>query len=119
MPILGYLIYAFFEFDAKYLRGELMVIHVVMFKFCEQNKNQNILEIKNKLESLKNEIETIVSLEVGIDVNRSERAYDMSLIVAFENEHDLKQYATHPKHLAVLDSIRRVVDESIVVDYLK
>jgi len=96
-----------------------MVVHMVVFKFLDKNKQQNILEIKNKLESLKKDIDTIVDLEAGIDINRSSRAYDMSLIVTFKTEDDLKQYAAHSKHLEVLEFIRSVTEQSVVVDYIK
>ncbi len=96
-----------------------MVVHMVMFKFLDKNKQQNILETKNKLESLKKDIDTIVDLDAGIDINRGSRAYDMGLIVTFKTEDDLKQYATHPKHLEVLEFIRNVTEQSVVVDYTK
>jgi len=31
----------------------------------------------------------------------------------------LKQYATHPKHLEVLEFIHSVTEQSVVVDYIK
>ncbi len=96
-----------------------MVVHMVMFKFLDKNKQQNILETKNKLESLKKYIDTIVDLEAGIDINRGSRAFDMSLIVTFKTEDNLKQYAAHPKHLEVLEFIHSVTKESVVVDYIK
>jgi len=96
-----------------------MVVHVVMFKFLDKNKQQNILEIKDKLEFLKKDIDTIVDLEIGIDINRGSRAYDMSLLATFKTEDDLKQYATHPKHLEVLEFIHSVTEQSVVVDYIK
>lgn len=95
-----------------------MIVHVVMFKFLDKNKQQNISDIKNKLQSLQKHIKTIVTLEVGVDINRSSRAYDMCLIVKFKTQEDLKCYAEHPKHLEVLESIRGAVEDSKVVDYL-
>ena len=56
-------------------------------------------------------------MEVGVDFNRSERAYDMSLYSTFDQRNDLNTYATHPAHLEVLAYIKEVVETTIVVDY--
>jgi len=94
-----------------------MIVHIVMFKFEEENKASNIAKVKADLEDLVNKIDVLKSMEVGIDFNQSPRAMDMSLYSTFENEEDLKAYATHQAHLDVLAIIREVTLESKVVDY--
>lgn len=94
-----------------------MIVHIVMFKFKEENKASNIEKVKTELENLVNKIDVLKSMEVGVDFNQSERAMDMSLYSTFENIEDLKAYATHQAHLDVLAIIREVTLESKVVDY--
>jgi len=94
-----------------------MIVHIVMFKFKEENKASNIVKVKAELEDLNNKIDVLKSMEVGIDFNQSPRAMDLSLYSTFENEEDLKAYATHQAHLDVLAIIREVTLESKVVDY--
>jgi len=94
-----------------------MIVHIVMFKFEEENKASNIAKVKADLEDLVNKIDVLKSMEVGIDFNQSPRAMDLSLYSTFENEEDLKAYATHQAHLDVLAIIREVTLESKVVDY--
>lgn len=96
-----------------------MIVHIVMFKFKDEDKNENILKVKEMLEGLPSKIEGLKQMEVGIDINRSERAYDLSLYSTFESRDDLNVYATHPAHLEVLSFIKEVVETTKVVDYQK
>jgi len=95
-----------------------MIVHIVMFKFKDENKALNIAKVKNKLEKLESSIDVLKSIEVGINFTDSERAMDLSLYSTFESEADLKTYATHPEHLKVVELIREVTQESKVVDYI-
>lgn len=96
-----------------------MIVHIVMFDFKEEHREQNILHVRDLLESLASKIEGLLSMEVGIDFNRSERACDMSLYSTFATREDLEIYATHPAHLEVLAFIKTVVEKTRVVDYIK
>lgn len=95
-----------------------MVVHIVMFKFKEQNRVLNIAEVQRKLENLEQSIDELRSIEVGVNFNESERAFDLSLYSTFETEEDLKAYAVHPEHLKVVELIKKVTIESKVVDYI-
>lgn len=94
-----------------------MVVHIVMFKFKEHNKQENILVVKSKLEALVSQIPTLLTMEVGIDFNKSDRAFDLSLYSTFDTKDDMRTYAIHPSHLEVLEFIKSVTMESRVVDY--
>lgn len=94
-----------------------MVVHIVMFKFKEEGKAANIEKTKVMLEALVEKIDTLKNMEVGIDVNGSERAMDLSLYSMFDTIEGLKSYAIHPAHLEVLAFIKEVTMESRVVDY--
>jgi len=94
-----------------------MIVHIVMFKFNEKNKEENLLVVKSKLEELVSKIPTLLSIEVGIDFNQSDRAFDLSLYSTFNTKDDLKTYAVHPAHLEVVELIKSVTSQSKVVDY--
>ena len=94
-----------------------MIVHIVMFDFKAQNKAENIAKTKVMLEALVEKIEPLLSMEVGIDFNGSERAMDLSLISKFETKEGLRTYATHPAHLEVVAFIKEVTALSKVVDY--
>ncbi len=96
--------------------------HIVFIKYVETNSTDNKVEFLNilrfKLESLKDSIDEIVNLEVGINISNRPTAFDMSLYVQFETEKDLAIYSKHPEHVKVLDFMRSVELETAVVDYL-
>ena len=95
-----------------------MVVHIVFFKFQEENKGSNIQKVKVMLEDLVEKIPSLLSMEVGVNFTQSSRAFDMSLYSTFNSEADLKIYATHADHLKVLEFIKSVVVETKVVDYI-
>jgi len=95
-----------------------MVVHIVMFAFKEQNKEENIAKVKEALEALETKIEELSSIEVGVNFTRSDRAMDLSLYSTFQTKEDLQSYATHPAHLEVVALIKEVTVASKVVDYI-
>jgi len=95
-----------------------MIVHIVIFKFKEENKSVNIKKIKKELEALQERIDVLKSIEVGVNFNESERAFDLSLYSIFDSKSDLKTYATHKEHLKVIQIIKNVTLETKVVDYI-
>jgi len=94
-----------------------MVVHIVMFKFKEDNKQNNIQKTKQMLESLKNSVPSLKSIEVGVNFANEERAMDLSIITRFDDKDALSEYAIHPAHLEVIEFIKTVVEYTKVVDY--
>ena len=67
-----------------------MLVHVVMFQFKEENKEANLAQVKTMLEALPSKIEKLKSMEVGIDISRSDRSFDLALISTFEDQDGTK-----------------------------
>jgi hypothetical protein len=95
-----------------------MIVHIVMFKFKNENKEPNIKEVVKRLNSLVELIPSLKSMEVGVNFTDSERAFDLSLYSTFDTKEDLGAYAIHPEHLKVVELIKSVTLESKVVDYI-
>ncbi len=96
-----------------------MLVHVVMFQFKEENREANMARVKEMLEALPGKISTLRGMEVGIDVSRSERSFDMVLVSTFDDQAGLDFYAPHPAHQEVVNVIKEVTLLSKVVDYFK
>lgn len=94
-----------------------MLVHIVMFQFKEENKEANLKQVKRMLDALPRQIQTLKSMEVGIDISKSERSFDLALISMFDDQEGLNFYATHPAHLEVVRLIKEVTTLSKVVDY--
>ena len=94
-----------------------MIKHIVFFKL-EDNSDEHKNKIKLMLESLKGEINELAYLEVGLNFNDSERAFDLSLITDFKTKEDLNAYVVHPKHQVVVKYLQSTNTVSKVVDYI-
>lgn len=95
-----------------------MIVHIVMFKFKDENKEANIQEVKKLLNVLPDLIPNLKLMEVGINFTIADRAFDLSLYSKFDTKEDLDIYALHPEHLKVVEFIKSVTLESKVVDYI-
>jgi len=95
-----------------------MIVHIVMFKFKDENKGANIEETKKRLNALVDLVPTLITMEVGINFTVADRAFDLSLYSTFDTKEDLDIYAVHPEHLKVVEFIKSVTAESKVVDYI-
>jgi hypothetical protein len=101
--------------------GRRMINHIVMWKLKEYaegaDKKSNALKIKTMLEALIGKIEYIDYLEVGININLSEAAYDATLYSKFKDLKALEDYQNHPEHKKVSEFVGKVREGRVVVDY--
>lgn len=91
-----------------------MITHVVLFKL---NDPSNIQKTREVLMGMDGKIPQIRDLEVGVDVVRSQRSYDLALITRFDSMEDLQAYQVHPVHVEVLNYITSVRESVVAVDY--
>ncbi|MRI84169.1 MAG: stress responsive protein [Nitratiruptor sp.] len=91
-----------------------MVRHIVFMKFPEFSLAQIA---KEKLLSMKGNVEVLKEIEVGIDFSRSERSYDLALVTTFESKEDLETYRVHPYHQEIVQWLKEVGTQTKVVDY--
>ncbi len=98
-----------------------MVRRIVLFKLKESaegtGKAENLQRMKAMLKGMKGAIKEIKSLEVGLNVGKSEAHFDLALQVDFDKEEDLKTYARHPDHLKVIEFVDKIKEERVLVDY--
>lgn len=100
-----------------------MIKHIVMWKIKEDTDHgtkQEVMEkIKIELEDLKEMIEDIVEIEVGINFEPSEMAYDVVLYSVFKDNEGLEAYQKHPAHQRVgKELVSQVSAGRVVVDYI-
>lgn len=94
-----------------------MIKHVVSWEFAEDNKIENLKNMKALLEQLPALIPAIEDYEVGLNIKDSELAMDMVLISAFIDEAALQEYANHPEHRRVVEALHGVTTKAVIVDY--
>ncbi len=76
-----------------------------------------MLLFKERLLALKDKIPEIREMEVGININPSERSFDAVLVSAFDSLEALKSYSVNPLHVAVSDFCKTIRTQSVSVDY--
>jgi hypothetical protein len=90
-----------------------------MFKFKEDNKKANIIQVKQMLENLMGAIPSLRSMDVGVNFSDEDRAMDLGLISVFESQKGLSAYVVHPEHQKVVSFLKSSTEYSKVVDYFK
>ncbi|MHB8121763.1 MAG: Dabb family protein [Desulfuromonadaceae bacterium] len=94
-----------------------MITHIVLFKLADPS-TENLAATKNKLLSMDGKIDLLRYLEVGVDLIRSERSYDIALTTRFDSLEDLQAYQIHPYHAGeVVPHMKAVCSSIVAVDY--
>lgn len=94
-----------------------MITHIVLFKLSEPT-TENLEATRNKLLSMDGNINLLRYIEVGVDVIRSERSYDIALTTRFDSLEDLQAYQVHPYHAGeVVPHMKSVCSSIVAVDY--
>jgi hypothetical protein len=69
------------------------------------------------LRGLEGKIPQLLSIEVGHDIVRSERSYDIGLVTKFESLDAMNEYQVHPVHQEVVAYINTVRESAVAVDF--
>jgi hypothetical protein len=93
-----------------------MIVHVIMMKFKPEHQ-ADIPTVRERLLTLPSHIDVIRHYEVGLDVMRSERAWDMVIYSKFDSLETLAQYDQHPMHQEVVAYLRPMRSDIASVDY--
>jgi hypothetical protein len=88
-----------------------------LMKFNPGADEAAIEDLEQSLDQLPNVIKEILVYEIGRDVVRSERSYDFAIVSLFANIETLDRYRTHPEHLKVLEKIKNLCADIVVVDF--
>ncbi|HTP65928.1 MAG TPA: Dabb family protein [Geobacteraceae bacterium] len=94
-----------------------MITHIVFFKLADSSPDM-VAATRDRLLAMREKIQAIRHLEVGADVIRSERSYDLALLARFDSLADLRTYQDHPVHAGdVVPYIKSVCSSVVAVDY--
>lgn len=94
-----------------------MIRHIVLFKLKAGVSREEMEGLARELNSLKQDIRQVRSIEVEMDVAKTDNSYDLTLNALFDNMEDVKAYADHPAHVKVLESIHKLCESVAKVDY--
>lgn len=94
-----------------------MIRHIVLFKFKKGVTEQEKTSLIRELENLGKIIGHVRSLEVARDEARKHNSYDLALNAVFDSLADVEAYAVHPAHVKVVDTINRLCEAHVKIDY--
>ncbi|NGM84553.1 Dabb family protein [Paenibacillus sp. 7124] len=93
-----------------------MIKHIVFFKL-KDGSEENVAKTVAVLRNMEGKIPQLLSLEIGQDILRTERSFDIALTATVASLEDLEQYQVHPAHKEVIAHINEVKELSLAVDY--
>lgn len=91
-----------------------MLKHLVMFKFKGSATRVEREDLLAQLETLKDHIDCIRDLQIGLDVLHTGRSWDGVLIVTLDDLQALQVYADHPFHVPIKQAVARLADVATV-----
>ena len=93
-----------------------MITHVVLFKVREPVA-ENAEAVAARLRGMEGRVAGLDAIEVGVDVNRSERAWDVALITRHASKEALAEYQADTLHGEVKAFIGERSAGAAVVDF--
>jgi len=94
-----------------------MLKHIELFKIKDEYK-KDLHIIKNLMYSMKDNIDCIQGIQVGLDIFQIESSYDIALEVLVDSYNDLMEYQNHPYHIGHIKILMNKVQiSSVTVDY--
>lgn len=93
-----------------------MIKHIVFWRVREDNEKENNMKImREKLTSLVGVVPGLISAEVGFNYNP--KGFDIALYSVFESKEALDRYQIHPAHLEVKKFVHSVIIDRACADY--
>ena len=94
-----------------------MLRHIVMFKLKDRTA-AHIQEVAARLRSMEGHIDELQAIEVGVNIVKSARAFDIALVTEFADQDALDRYIVHPVHKGISQYMSEQRETSAAVDYL-
>jgi uncharacterized protein YebE (UPF0316 family) len=93
--------------------------HVVCFKFKTTATAQDIRQVEEAFQALKQKIPQVVTLEWGTNVSKEKRdkGFTHCFVLSFKSEKDRDTYIEHSEHKAFGKIVGPVLDDVFVIDF--
>ncbi|HUN23088.1 MAG TPA: Dabb family protein [Anaerolineales bacterium] len=91
-----------------------MLTHIVLFKLKDPSAAP---EVKRRLEELPAQIPQIRHFEIGLDIVQEARSFHVSVFSRFDSLESLREYQSHPAHVAFGAWLRPQIEAGAAVDY--
>lgn len=94
-----------------------MVKHVICFKLADCNE-EKCVAAKEVLMSMKDNVPTVLDIDVNVDQLKSQRSYDVMLEVTLKDWEALEEYQKDKYHCDVVKTyMKKAAETSVAIDY--
>lgn len=99
--------------------GERILRHIVLYKFKDDLRPEQVQEVVEAFAGLPKKIATIVGFEAGTNASSEGKSQGLThaFVVSFRSEKDRDAYLVHPAHLEYVNVVRDRREKVIVFDY--
>jgi hypothetical protein len=94
-----------------------MLQHYILIKFKNGTSDEHIGEFRKRMLALRTKLPGIEHLEMGRDILRDARSWDLILIMRFASTEALRRYQQHPEHLSLMAFNQPFVADVASVDF--
>ncbi len=104
---------------AHHVHENKVLKHVVILKFNEDVTSEQIDEAVALILDFPNQIPEVQSVEGGdnVTIEDAHKGFTYVFVMTFESQEGLKTYLPHERHLAVVDAVKPLLVDLLVVDY--
>jgi hypothetical protein len=95
-----------------------MLRHCVFIRYAPGTRDGHVAEFCRRMQALPEPIPAIRSLQIGRDILREARSWDLILIMDFDSVETLRRYQQHPLHVQLMQFNQPHVAEVGAVDFL-
>ena len=95
-----------------------MLHHYVFIKYASGTSDAHVEEFSRRMLALRASVPGIEHLQVGRDILRDGRSWDLLLDMRFKSVDVLRQYQQHPEHQKVMAFNQPAVAQVGSVDFL-
>lgn len=94
-----------------------MLTHIVCWKYKSETTREQKETHLTRLKNLPNLIPNILSFNVGFDVLRLERSFDLGLVAVYPDRAALDFYTAHSEHQLVAAFGKQIAEKVVSVDF--
>lgn len=94
-----------------------MLQHYVFIRYAAGTSEEHVADFCRRMHALRAAIPAIRSLEIGRDILREARSWDLLLIMCFDSTEALRSYQQHPLHVSLMQFNQPHVADVGAVDF--
>lgn len=93
-----------------------MLIHIALFHFPEHVKSEEINDLLEDIQKLKNDIPTIREVFTGLNCHPKYHEFSHAVVLQFENREGVAFYRDHPAHKPIAARVVQLADRRLGFD---